>query len=99
VKAGAVGFGELPRSISPRGEATIRMNPCARPPLLLALADIAARHNMPIDLHMEAVPRDMPFRAPCRRSESGNLRETFRAGTSARAQSKRTHRVAHAAGT
>ena len=35
----------------------------ARPdhPLLLALADIAAGYGMPVELHMEAVPRDMPF--------------------------------------
>ena len=30
-------------------------------PLLLALADLAAQYEMPIELHMEAVPRDMPF--------------------------------------
>jgi Amidohydrolase len=30
-------------------------------PLLLLLADIAARHNVPVDLHMEAVPTDMPM--------------------------------------
>ena len=30
-------------------------------PLLLALADLAARYGMPIDLYMEAVPRDIPF--------------------------------------
>jgi predicted TIM-barrel fold metal-dependent hydrolase len=30
-------------------------------PLLLALADIAAKYGMPIELHMEAVTRDMPF--------------------------------------
>ena len=30
-------------------------------PLFFALADIAAQYNMPIELHMEAVPRDMPF--------------------------------------
>ncbi|MFQ5410189.1 MAG: amidohydrolase family protein [Anaerolineales bacterium] len=29
-------------------------------PLFLLLADIAARHGVPIDLHMEAVPEDMP---------------------------------------
>ncbi len=28
-------------------------------PLMLLLADIAAGHNVPIDLHMEAVPQDM----------------------------------------
>ncbi len=30
-------------------------------PLFLLLADIAARHDVPIDLHMEAVPKDMPL--------------------------------------
>jgi hypothetical protein len=30
-------------------------------PLLLLLADIAAEHDMPIDIHMEAVPQDMPM--------------------------------------
>lgn len=29
-------------------------------PLFLLLADIATRHDIPIDLHMEAVPEDMP---------------------------------------
>ena len=33
-------------------------------PLLLALADIAAKYDMPIELHMEAIPRDMPFPKP-----------------------------------
>jgi predicted TIM-barrel fold metal-dependent hydrolase len=30
-------------------------------PLFLLLADIAARHGVPIDLHMEAVPRPIPL--------------------------------------
>ena len=30
-------------------------------PLLLLLADVAARRNVPIDLHMEAVPTDRPM--------------------------------------
>ena len=30
-------------------------------PLFLLLADIAAQHGVPIDLHMEAVPRAMPL--------------------------------------
>ena len=30
-------------------------------PLFLLLADIAARHGVPIDIHMEAIPRDMPL--------------------------------------
>ena len=39
-------------------------------PLLLALADVAARFNMPIALHMEAIPRDMAF--PAGRPGSAN---------------------------
>lgn len=30
-------------------------------PLFMALADVAAEYDMPIELHMEAVPQDMPF--------------------------------------
>jgi predicted TIM-barrel fold metal-dependent hydrolase len=60
--AGAAGFGELAAEHFSSGfghhpyEST-------RPdhPLLLALADIAAKYAMPIELHMEAVPEDMPF--------------------------------------
>jgi predicted TIM-barrel fold metal-dependent hydrolase len=32
-------------------------------PLFLLLADLAAEHNLPIDLHMEAVPQDMALPA------------------------------------
>jgi predicted TIM-barrel fold metal-dependent hydrolase len=35
-------------------------------PLYLALADRAAAHDVPIDLHMEAVPADMPMPANLR---------------------------------
>jgi len=44
-------------------------------PLFLALADIAAQHGMPIDLHMEAVPQDMPFP---RQSGRGQNPETLK---------------------
>ena len=30
-------------------------------PLFLLLSDIAARHGVPVDMHMEAVPEDMPL--------------------------------------
>lgn len=30
-------------------------------PLLMALADVAAEHNMPIDLHLDLIPEDMPM--------------------------------------
>ena len=71
VKAGAAGFGEFAAEhfSSGRGghpyESTIPDHP-----LLLALADIAAQYGMPIDLHMEAVPEDMPL--PGRLAGRGN---------------------------
>ena len=62
VRAGATAFGEL---AAEHFSFYIGNHPyeSAPPdhPLLLALADIAARYGMPIELHMEAVPRDMPF--------------------------------------
>jgi predicted TIM-barrel fold metal-dependent hydrolase len=61
-QSGAAGFGEL---AAEHFSFRVGRHPyeSARPdhPLLLALADIAAQHAMPIELHMEAVPRDMPF--------------------------------------
>lgn len=61
LQAGAIGFGELTAE-------HLSMNPhhvyeSAPPdhPLFLKLADIAAKHSVPIDFHMEAVPHDMPL--------------------------------------
>jgi predicted TIM-barrel fold metal-dependent hydrolase len=60
--AGAASFGELAAEhfSSGRGRHPYESSPPDHP-LLLALAEIAARHSLPIDLHMEAVPADMPF--------------------------------------
>jgi predicted TIM-barrel fold metal-dependent hydrolase len=62
VKAGAAGFGEVAAEHFSSGRGNHPYE-SARPdhPLFMALADIAAQHGMPIDLHMEAVPQDMPF--------------------------------------
>ena len=64
VAAGAAAFGEL----AAEHFSFARINPnhpyeSAPPdhPLLLTLVDIAASYGMPVELHMEAVPRDMPF--------------------------------------
>ncbi len=61
-EAGAAAFGEL---AAEHFSSHIGNHPyeSVRPdhPLFLALADIAAKYDMPIELHMEAVPRDMPF--------------------------------------
>lgn len=62
--AGAAGYGEFAAEHLSSG---VGQHPyeSARPdhPLLLLLADIAAEHDMPIDIHMEAVPQDMPMPA------------------------------------
>jgi predicted TIM-barrel fold metal-dependent hydrolase len=62
VKAGAAGFGEIAAEHFSSGRGNHPYE-SARPdhPLLLALADISGQYGMPIDLHMEAVPQDMPF--------------------------------------
>ncbi len=65
VRAGAVGFGELTAehfSLDDGGHPYESTRPDH--PLLLLLADLAAEHHLPIDLHMEALPRDMPFPGP-----------------------------------
>ena len=61
-RAGAAGFGELAveHFSSNRGAHPYESSP-ADHPLLLGLADIAARERMPLEIHMEAVPEDMAF--------------------------------------
>ena len=58
---GAVGFGEMSAEHVP--SATSPSYSAAPPdgPLFLLLADIAAEHNVVIDLHMESAPQDMPL--------------------------------------
>lgn len=60
--AGAAAFGEiaLEHFSSGRGQHPYESSPPDHP-LLMALADFAARQGMPMELHMEAVPQDMPF--------------------------------------
>jgi len=74
VQSGAAAFGEMAAEHFSSGRGNHPYE-SANPdhPLLLALADIAAREGMPIDLHMEAVPRDMPF--PPHRPAGPNPRE------------------------
>jgi len=49
---------------------------------ILILADVAARHDVPIDLHMEAVPHDMPL-PDIDRLKSGNNPSSLKANISA----------------
>lgn len=60
--AGAVGFGEMTAEHFP--SSTPYQHAEADNPLLLLLADIAAQHDVPISIHMEAVPQDMDLPAP-----------------------------------
>lgn len=61
-QGGAAGFGELAVEHLSMGNVPYESSP-ADHPLLLALTDVAARYGMPVCLHMEAVPQDMPFPA------------------------------------
>jgi hypothetical protein len=58
---GAIGFGELTAEhLSFDLDHPYESAPPDHP-LFLLLSDIAAHHHVPIDLHMEAVPEDMPL--------------------------------------
>ena len=59
LRLGAAGFGEL--TAEHFQSATPYQSAPPDHPLFLLLADIAAEHGVPIDLHMEAVPHDMPL--------------------------------------
>lgn len=64
LKDGAVGFGELAAEHYGIGRFAAMHPYESAPPdheLFLLLADIAARHDVPIDLHMELIPEDMPL--------------------------------------
>ena len=60
--AGAVGFGEMAAEHFPSSTPYETAPPDH--PLFLLLADIAAMHDVPISIHMEAVPQDMDLPAP-----------------------------------
>ena len=60
--AGAVGFGEMAAEHFPSSTPYESAPPDH--PLFLLLADIAAMHDVPISIHMEAVPQDMDLPAP-----------------------------------
>lgn len=61
LRLGAAGFGEITAEHFAGG--TPYQSAPADHPLLVLLAQIAARHGVPIVLHMEAVPADMPLPA------------------------------------
>lgn len=58
---GAIGFGELAVEHFSFAADHPYLSVSADHPLFLLLADIAADKNVPIDIHMEAIPKDMPL--------------------------------------
>jgi hypothetical protein len=63
LREGAAGFGELTAEhlIQPSSGSKDYESAPPDHPLFLLLSDIAAENAVPIDLHMEAVPREMPL--------------------------------------
>ena len=61
ISKGAIGFGELAVDhFSFNYDHPYESAP-ADHPLFLLLADLAAKYNVPMDIHMEAIPQDMPL--------------------------------------
>jgi len=60
IRAGAKAFGEMTALHLCMSEHHHYVQAPPDHPLFLLLADLAARHNVPVDLHMEAVPQDIP---------------------------------------
>lgn len=58
---GALGFGEMTAEHLSLGPNHPYESAPPDHPLFLLLADIAARHDVPIDIHMEAIPEEMPL--------------------------------------
>ncbi|MBI4985104.1 MAG: amidohydrolase family protein [Rhodocyclales bacterium] len=81
LKDGALAFGEIALhhlSSARMGERHPYESVAADHPLLLLLADIAAEKGVPIDLHLDVVPQDMPlppgpFNAATPRELAANL--------------------------
>ena len=65
IAEGVAGFGELSTEHFSLAASPLKDYEYAPAdhPLMLLLADIAAQHNMPIDLHMEAAPQAIPLPA------------------------------------
>jgi predicted TIM-barrel fold metal-dependent hydrolase len=76
---GAVGFGEFAVEHFSLGYDHPYESAPADHPLFLLLADIAARAGVPMDIHMEAVPKDMPLPDRDILKRSGRNPKTLRA--------------------
>lgn len=79
---GAIGFGELTAEHFSLGPDHPYESAPPDHPLFLLLSDIACRQGVPIDIHMEAIPSDMPMPGG-RRFESPYNPKMLRANISA----------------
>ena len=61
VRKGAVGFGEMTTEHFSMNENHPYETAPPDHPLFLRLADLAARYDLPVDVHMEAIPEEMPM--------------------------------------
>jgi len=61
LSAGAIGFGEMSAEHFSLGLKHIYASAPPDHPLFLLLVDIAGDHDVPIDIHMEVVPEEMPL--------------------------------------
>ncbi|MBC8179378.1 MAG: amidohydrolase family protein [Deltaproteobacteria bacterium] len=60
-RKGAVGFGEMTAEHFSMTEKHPYEKAPPDHPLFLRLADLAAKHDLPVDIHMEAIPEEMPM--------------------------------------
>jgi len=83
ISKGAIGFGEFAIEHFSFNYDHPYESVSADHPLFLLLADIAAKYNMPIDVHMEAIPQDMPLPDRNILKKSGNNPRMLRENLSA----------------
>jgi len=79
LRNGAIGFGELTAEHFSLHAGHPYLSTRPDHPLFLLLADIAAKYDVPIDLHMEAVPQDMSLPENLGPPNPGSLRENIAA--------------------
>lgn len=60
IKKGVVGFGEMTAEHFSMREDHPYVSAPPDHPLFLRLVDLAAKYDVPVDLHMEAIPEEMP---------------------------------------
>ena len=83
ISRGAIGFGEFAiEHFSFNNDHPYEAVP-ANHPLFLLLADLAAGYNVPMDVHMEVIPKDMPLPDRDILRRSGNNPKTLKENLSA----------------